>query len=380
MKILLTSDLNPSSVNGVIISALNLKKELENQGNDVKLLTLSSTRESYIEGNIYYIGSFPFNVYPDIRASLSSHNKLINEIIEWHPDIIHSQCEFSTYIFAKRIAKNCNCPIVHTYHTMYEHYVRYVLPLGDWSKIVSPLLRWRLKKSAAIIAPTEKVHESLLHGKFKNRISVIPTGIDLSKYSIKLNDSRKAELLKELNIPENARIFGSVGRLAEEKNYSEVLAALKSILNTRDDVYLVLTGDGAYRKELEKEVHDLGLDEHVRFPGMISPDKIYEYYQILEFFVSASVSETQGLTYIEALANDLPVIARRDGAIDGVIFDDVNGYQYDTLDDLIKYIELLFNNPDKYVALVKGAKDTVYEFGTEIFGNRVYKLYEEVLK
>lgn len=380
MKILLTSDLNPSSVNGVIISALNLKKELENQGNDVKLLTLSSTRESYIEGNIYYIGSFPFNVYPDIRASLSSHNKLINEIIEWHPDIIHSQCEFSTYIFAKRISKICNCPIVHTYHTMYEHYVRYVLPLGDWSKIVSPLLRWRLKKSAAIIAPTEKVHENLLHGKFKNKISVIPTGIDLSKYSIKLNDSRKAELLKELNIPENARIFGSVGRLAEEKNYSEVLAALKSILNTRDDVYLVLTGDGAYRNELEKEVHDLGLDEHVRFPGMISPDKIYEYYQILEFFVSASVSETQGLTYIEALANDLPVIARRDGAIDGVIFDDVNGYQYDTLDDLIKYIELLFNNPDKYVALVKGAKDTVYEFGTEIFGNRVYKLYEEVLK
>lgn len=379
MKILLTSDHNPTSVNGVIVSVLNLKMELEKRGEDVKLLCLSPTKESYVEGNIYYVGSISFKIYPDVRAAFNQFHPFIEELIDWCPDIIHSQCEFFTYSFVHRIATKTHAPIVHTYHTMYEHYVRYVLPIGNWSKMVAPVMRQRLKTSDVVIAPTRKVRDSLVQGKVAELIRIIPTGIDLSKFDRKLSHDEKKEILDSLNIPEGARIFGSVGRLAEEKNYSEILSAMKRLIDNHEDLYLVLTGDGTYRKHLEEEAEELGISHRVRFPGMVPVDKVFAYYQILEFFVSASVSETQGLTYIEALANGLPVIARRDGAIDNVVISDSNGYQYESEKELLLYVERILADADLLHKLQQGAIESRRQFGTEIFGERVYQLYKEIL-
>ncbi len=379
MKILLTSDHNPTSVNGVIVSVMNLKMELEKKGEDVKLLCLSPSKESYVEGNIYYIGSISFNIYPDVRAAFNQYHPFIEELIDWRPDIIHSQCEFFTYSFVHRIATKTHAPIVHTYHTMYEHYMRYVIPIGNWSKLVAPVMRQRLKTSDVVIAPTRKVRDNLSKGKVTDFIRIIPTGIDLSKFDQKLAQQEKREILDHLQIPEGARVFGSVGRLAEEKNYSEILAAMKQLLQSHDNLYLVLTGDGTFREYLEKEARTLGIDHRVRFPGMVPVDKVYAYYQILEFFVSASISETQGLTYIEALANGLPVIARRDGAIDNVVISDSNGYQYESEWELRNYIDRILADSELLHRLQQGAIESRHQFGTEIFGERVYQLYKEIL-
>lgn len=379
MKVLLTSDHNPDSINGVIVSVMNLKRELEKRGVEVKLLCLSSSLKSYVEGNIYYIASLPFNIYPDVRASVNQFDPLIDDLINWNPDIIHSQCEFFTYSFVQRIANKTKAPIVHTYHTMYQHYIRYVLPIGNWSKLVAPVMRQRLKTADLLIAPTQKVRDSLVEGKVVKHIRIIPTGIDLSKYDQKILPEERRQIIKSLGIPEDARIFGSVGRLAEEKNYSEVIKAFHALKDEYPKLHLVLTGDGSYRKELEKEVHDLGLETRVHFPGMIPSDEIYKYYQILEFFVSASISETQGLTYIEALANGLPVIARKDGAIDGVINHGINGFQYESQDEFCSYIKQVLDDDNLLDQLQKNAFSGRDEFGTELFGGRVYKLYKEVL-
>ncbi|MDY3052754.1 MAG: glycosyltransferase [Ndongobacter sp.] len=379
MKILLTTDQNPTQVNGVVVSVLNLKKDLEKKGQDVRLLCLSPTKQSYIEDNIYYIGSIPFNIYPDIRASFNVRNELVDQLIAWHPDIIHSQCEFFTYSFVQRIAKQVKCPIVHTYHTMYEHYVRYALPIGNWARLVKPVMRMRLKTADVVIAPTRKMRDNLYEGNVSDDIRIIPTGIDLEKYDQRISAERKAELLRGLRIPEGARVIGSVGRLAEEKNFSEILRALQELLKERSDVYLVLTGDGAYRKKLEEETGQLGLLEHVRFPGMIAAEHIYEYYQILEIFLSASVSETQGLTYIEALSNGLPVIARKDGAIDGVVEDGKNGFQYTTLPECVHRLSQLLDDGALLRTLSENARNSRQRFGTEAFGTSVLKLYHEVL-
>ena len=59
-------------------------------------------------------------MYPDLRMPTSYRNKLIQEIIDWKPDIVHSQCEFFSFQFAARISKITGAPLVHTYHTRYE--------------------------------------------------------------------------------------------------------------------------------------------------------------------------------------------------------------------------------------------------------------------
>lgn len=384
MKVLLSSDLNPGQVNGVVISVENLKKELESMGHEVRLLTLSPDIGSYKDGDTYYVGSLPLNIYPDLRASLDLANPLIDEIIHWKPDIIHSQCEFFTYNFIERIARK-TCPyIVHTYHTLYQYYLDYLLPaqykLSDKFKpYIGPVMRFRLRFADVVVAPTQKTKKLLEKGKVAQDIRVIPTGIDINKFDQDFTAEDRAKLLASLDIPQDAKVYGSVGRLAKEKNFTEVIRAHKKVLDQGTDAYLVLVGDGKYRPELEKEVRELGIGQRVRLTGMVPSDKVYQYYKLLDFFISASVSETQGLTYIEALSSGLPVIARRDEAAEDVVIPGKNGFIYDEPRELEEDIIRLIDDEKLLKKLCKGALASRQNYSIEKFGKRVAALYEELL-
>ena len=101
MKILITTDLFTTKTNGVVTSIKNLMEELAKNGHEIRILTVSSEFKSYKKQNVYYIKSVPFKIYPDVRMPVSYRHKLIKEIVEWKPDIIHSQCEFFSLQFAK---------------------------------------------------------------------------------------------------------------------------------------------------------------------------------------------------------------------------------------------------------------------------------------
>ena len=380
MKVLLTSDLNPDTVNGVIVSVLMLKQELERQGCEVKLLTLSSTRETYREGEIYYVGSIPLDaIYPDLRASLNTRSSLVDELIAWKPDIIHSQCEFFTYSFVQRIAKHCHCPIIHTYHTQYEYYTKYVLP-GNWDGFLARVMALRLRSADVVIAPTEKTKNYLLSENICSSVRVIPTGIDLDAFSRAGTPEEMDALRKKLGVPSSWRLYGNVGRVAQEKNLDEVLAIHQRVRDQRDDVGLLIVGDGAGMKQLKKQIEERALGESVFLTGMVPKETVGSYYQLLDFFISASVSETQGLTYIEALANGRPVIARRDDAIAHVVQSDVNGYQYDTPEECVNILLQLLADDALYARWKQGAWESRDQFSKKHFGERVFALYQEQLR
>ena len=94
MKILITTDLFRPAINGVVTSVLNLERELEKNGHEVKILAVSDTCSTYQMENVYYIRSVPAKIYPDVRIPVSRGRAYVQEIIEWNPDVIHSQCEF----------------------------------------------------------------------------------------------------------------------------------------------------------------------------------------------------------------------------------------------------------------------------------------------
>ena len=121
MKVLITTDWYKPAINGVVTSVCNLREELQQRGHEVKILTLSRTAHSYEEEGVIYMGSVNAGyIYPGARLRVSPGRELYCRIIEWQPDIVHSQCEFSTFFMAKRIAEECKIPLVHTYHTVYE--------------------------------------------------------------------------------------------------------------------------------------------------------------------------------------------------------------------------------------------------------------------
>lgn len=126
MKILITTDWYKPVINGVVTSVENLIKGLVLAGNEVRVLTLSGNIHSAKEGIVYYIGSISAGmIYENARLKLIVPANIIQDILEWKPDIVHSQCEFSTFGVAREIAYDCKIPLIHTYHTVYENYTHY---------------------------------------------------------------------------------------------------------------------------------------------------------------------------------------------------------------------------------------------------------------
>lgn len=379
MKILITTDWYAPIVNGVVTSVLNLKRELEESGHDVRVLTLASEKYSYKENNIYYLKSYDFGkIYPNARATICHREELVEELIQWSPDVIHSQCEFMTFPYAVKISKKCHCPVVHTYHTVYEDYTHYFSPSKTVGrKVVAVWSRKLLDKVDAVIVPTAKVRNLLYEYQVEQQIEVIPTGIDLRKYSARITEDERARRKELLGIPKENKVLVNVGRLAKEKNLAEILEYMKKM--DRKDLTLLLVGDGPYREELEKKTKEMELEGQVVFAGMIDPSEVGSYYQLGDVFVSASNSETQGLTYLEALASGIPALCRKDECLDGVITDGYNGFQYDSYEYFKMHLEYMLADEERRLVMAEQAMDDAVRFSTWEFGNRAEQLYRQVI-
>lgn len=380
MKILITSDWYAPTVNGVVTSVLNLQRGLEAMGHEVRILTLSETAHSRTEGPVTAIGAIGAGrIYPGARLRAAPGTELLQELAAWKPDIIHTQCEFSTFLMARKLSALTGAPMVHTYHTMYEDYTHYFSPSRRWGrKAVSVFSRWVVNQTACVIAPTVKVRR-LLEGYQVNRpIHVIPTGIDLSRFCRPVDEIQLNVLRRSLGIPAEAFVMVYVGRLAEEKNISELLHQTAALSDP--SVRLLLAGDGPYRASLESQVQALGLTEQVIFTGMIPPDQVADYYRLGNVFVSASSSETQGLTYLEALSSGVPALCRRDECLEGIIRDGLNGWQYQDSAQFRKHLQKLMEDPALGVQMGRCAAELAQQsFSYQAFASRVAAVYEQVL-
>ena len=342
MKILITSDWYKPVINGVVTSVENLKKGLETAGHDVRILTLSGNAHSRMEDGVYYVGSINAGiVYPNARLKLAVPPKIIRSIMEWKPDVVHSQCEFSTFFIARHIAYDCNIPLIHTYHTVYEDYTHYFFPNKAMGKKVAEVLsKHILTDTQAVIVPSEKIRSMLTRYGVDRPVYVIPSGIDIDRYLSPESEERR-RLRERLGIMPTECVLLFVGRLAKEKNIEEILAFLK---NADSDQRMLIVGDGPYREELENIAKQTGVWERLIFTGMVEPSRIPDYYAAGDIFVSASSSETQGLTYIEAMAAGLPLLCKKDECLDGVIDDGVNGLLYYTEKDFLQNLHALKND------------------------------------
>lgn len=380
MKILITTDWYAPVINGVVTSVINLQKELEKLGHEVKVLTLSDKKHSYRKDKVTYISSVGVGkIYPSARVALPLDNKYIDELICWHPDVIHSQCEFSTFHMACQIAEKANVPIVHTYHTVYEDYTHYFSPNKKFGrKVVMIFTRKILERTECVIVPTEKVQSLLVGYGIDKEIHILPTGIDLERFNFKIRNTERERLLKKIGVPCNNKILISIGRLAKEKRLEEIIIFL-SHLNNRN-ITLLIVGDGPYREELEQYVSRVGVSDNVIFTGMVPPEEVALYYQLGDVFVSASNSETQGLTYIEALASGVPALCRRDPCLNNVIKDGVNGWQYESFEDFCEKLNYMLDERQHKVLSENARIGTIYNYSSSTFAKKAEEVYINAIK
>lgn len=379
MKILITTELYEPTVNGVITSIRTLKQSLEQLGHEVRILTLSKKHSQKEDPDVYFVPSYGAGkIYPGARVALSVDYEVVAQIIKWSPDIIHTQCEFSTFRIARLLSKELMIPIVHTYHTVYEDYTHYFSPNKAWGKkMVSYYSKRVLRNTETVIVPTEKVRDLLKGYGVRQEIHVIPTGIPMDKFYH--SNDKNSSLRSAYNISPNNHLLVSIGRLAKEKNLEEIIHYLAKI----DDptISLLIVGDGPYRPVLEEMVKELHLTENVHFTGMIDPENVPVYYQLADIFLSASTSETQGLSYIEALASGTPALCRKDTCLNDVVKDGYNGYQYTDFKEFEERLYSMLLNPQLRKRLAVNAFVFAREtYSAESFGYKVEVLYKQAIE
>lgn len=380
MRVLITSDLFDSTINGVVTSIKNLEQELIEQGHEVRILTVSDQYASYKKENVYYMKSVPAKIYPDIRIPVFRCTDYIEELIAWKPDVVHSQCEFFSFGYAKKIVKATGAVFIHTYHTLYEQYTEYVpigkalsrAALGKWIKM-------RLRNVDTIIAPTKKVEYTLLEYGIENEIQVIPSGIQIDRFFQKADEQMTKQWKARYGISEEKTVLLSLGRLGFEKRIDELLYGMKALLAKRQDIILLIVGGGPARESMELLAKRLGIEEAVRFTGMVAPEKVANYYKMGDIFTCASTSETQGLTYIEAMASELPLVCRKDPCLYGVLEEGGNGYSYESVEQFTAGIEKLLEEKSTFEKARQHSKKIAKGYGTKQFGKRVENCYEKVV-
>ena len=382
MKVLITTDWYEPVINGVVTSVMNLSRKLRERGHEVKILTLSRTCHSYIEGNVIYAGSIGMGcIYPQARVKIPTvAGDYMEMLLDWKPDIVHSQCEFSTFFLAKKIASELHIPIVHTYHTVYEDYTHYFSPQKAWGRNIVQLMTRKLANAVeTLIAPSDKIRKILEGYQVSCPVEIIPSGISLEKYQACKEEDWQEKIRAQLGIPQDALVLVYVGRMAKEKNIEELLEYQQEA--EKYGVILLLVGDGPHLPELKKKAEELKVTEHVIFTGMIAPEEVGHYYQAGDLFVSASISETQGMTYAEALAGGIPLLCRRDGCLEQVVTDDENGWQYDDREDFLGRIrEWKGMSEDAKGRMQDKAGDSAEKFSSGNFVRRVEKIYEQQIR
>ena len=376
MRIGLFTDTYFPQVSGVATSIRTLKTELEKQGHAVFIFTTTDKDVNrYEDWQIIRIPSVPFFAFKDRRFAYRGFTKALEIAKQYQLDIIHTQTEFSLGLLGIWIARELKIPVIHTYHTQYEDYVHYIAKgMLIRPSMVKYLVRGFLHDVDGVICPSEIVRDLLSDYKVKVEKRVIPTGIELAKFERpEIGPEHIADLRVKLGIKEDEKMLLSLSRVSYEKNIQAVLAAFPDVLKEEQNVKLVVAGDGPYLENLKEQASDLQIQDSVIFTGMIAPSETALYYKAADFFISASTSETQGLTYLESLASKTPVIAHGNPYLDNLINHKMFGILYYEERDLAGAIlEAILATPDMDE---KKLADKLYEISAENFGRRIYEFY-----
>ena len=171
----------------------------------------------------------------------------------------------------------------------------------------------------------------------------------------------------------------NIGRLAKEKNLEQVLRVFPRLREVCPDVRFVIVGEGPQRGYLGEMAKELGVADAVTLTGPKPWERIDQYYAMGDVFVSASHSETQGLTYVEAMASGLCVCAVNDPCLEGVIEDGVSGVLTEDGDDaLLAGLIRAFSDEGRTIAA--HAAEHAAPFSTQVFAERVEACYEKAIR
>jgi len=381
------TDVFPPSVNGVASSILLLSKELVKRGHYVKVFTSSIDKKNRLtkkklEGiEVSYSTSLPSLFYPDVKLGVPFYPNTVYQLMKDDIDVVHFHTPLPMGADGIIAGKMLGKPIIGTFHTyfMEPEYLKVIglNIMGDKVNNMLAKLGWKYanlyyNSADLVTTPTESTRKALVKYKIKRPTKTISNGIRVPHLS-------KEKLTK--HHASNNLLY--VGRLSREKNLDILIKAFKIVHDKKSELRLIVIGDGPAQNDLEELARTEGLEKFIHFKGKIPFEKLLESNTYIDaaMFVSASTSETQGLSIIEGMSYGLPVVAVAKRGIPELIKD--NGLMSKTANakDIAANILKIIENPvlakKMSLASLKRADKYSIETVTTQFEHVYQKLIEQ---
>lgn len=386
MNIALFSDTYLPDINGVATSTHILKNELKKHGHHVLVVTTMLPHDSDYEDEDGYVLRLPgldLKKLYGYRASNIYSFKGMKELKDFEPDVIHIQTEFGIGIFGKIAGEILNVPVCYTYHTMWADYSHYIAPGNIKAvdsaakKIIEKISKIYGDSCSELIVPSQKTADALREYGITNSINVVGTGLQLEQFSLQnKNETIMNQIIEDYQLQDKF-VVTFLGRIAPEKSVDLLIESMQEIVKDNPQVRLMIVGGGPQLDELKQLTRDLSLTDYVSFTGPKEAELVPSYYHVSNLFVSASITETQGLTFIEAMASGVPVLARYDKNLEGVIIDSRNGYFFKDKADFIDKVVSL--SRQDLSLLIQNALEDAKQFSSEVFYQKIMNVYQKAL-
>ncbi len=316
---------------------------------------------------LYYLG-YPISV----RVLAKFHRE--------HFDVIHVHTSSMVNILAWQVSKLFDLPMIYTYHTMSAEYTHYWGPLAE---TMAPLMgsatkifdRMVCNLADIIVTPSQKAADYLSGIEVSPQVKVIPNGIDTDRFCPRWSGYLRARF----NIPEHQKILLFVGRINQEKKPLVAYQAFRDLCRLRNDVCLVMVGEGPLQEELNKMAVRDHLADRVHFAGLIDYAKMPEVYNSADIWISTSTSEVHPMVALEATACGLPAVVMEDKALEGVIRHGANGYIADSVPKFVDYLDGLLRDQQQYASMSQTTVSMVRIYDVEITAQRLHEVYESLL-
>jgi len=298
------TDTYQPETNGVVTSIVSIARGLRSRGHRVIIVAPAHPEGDEEHPDIFHLRSTAFPFYPEFRMAFPLPAKVVASLPNVPFDVIHAHTFFFIGCLGAYLAGLRKTPLFFTYHTKFEDYLHY-LPVHQ--RISKPQTEWVTRefsnRCTRVIAPSQPTADLLRSYGVTAPFAILPGGVDLETFGLQ---GEEPALIGQAR---PGPVLLSVGRLAKEKNLDLLLQSFALLLRARPDAHLILIGDGPQRPELEQRANALGCGDKVSFPGALEQRQLGAYYRGADAFVFTSLTETQGLVLVEALAHGLPVIA-----------------------------------------------------------------------
>ena len=363
-------------VNGVARSVQSFREALTSMGHNVFVFAQEDNYED-TEPFIFRYPSLRLPLAVDIPTALPVSAFVDQLIPKLKLDVIHTHHPVLLGQTAATKARDYNLPLVFTFHTQYQEYTHYIpFPQEQVQEFLkNTVMTWMrdfMRKCQHIVIPSESMRSILVNDYgLVDRFTVIPTGIDITPYK----KADGAALRSQWNWGDD-KVIISAGRLAEEKNWVTLLEAFAIAQKTQPNIRLVLLGDGPQADALHRLAGELEITDRVNFVGKVPFDEMPNYLKAADLFSFASVTETQGLVTLEAMAAGLPVVATDGSGTRDILEDGKQGFlTQNDANDLANGILKVVESPLLSAKFKSSALRTSRAFDNQRLARKILKVY-----